>query len=230
TADLVVAVSDDVADRLRAGGLPEARLQVIENAVTVSALPGRSEARAALGLAADADVVLCLARLIPPKRQDLLIEAWSLMEGRPQLLLAGDGPARADLEEQTRAAGLESRVRFLGDRRDVARLLAASDVLVLPSDREGLPMTVLEAMSAGVPVVASAVGGLATLDPDAVELVAPHSAQALASGVSRLLADETRRTTMTEAAATLIRSRFSAPVMRERYQLAYSRLGATPRQ
>ena len=168
--------------------------------------------------------MLCLARLIPPKRQDLLIEAWAQLDPRAQLLIAGDGPARAELEEQARHADLTDRVRFLGDRRDVPVLLAASDVLVLPSDREGLPMTVLEAMSAGVPVVASAVGGLTALGSSSIELVEPGSAAALAAGVTRLLSDLTRRTTMVADASALISSRFSAPVMRTSYETVYSEL------
>ena len=85
-------------------------------------------------------------------------------------------------------------------------------------------MTVLEAMVAGVPVVASQVGGLASLDPDVLELVEPGSVTALAAGVARVLSDPGRRDTLVAGANALVRDRFSVDTMRERYEKDYSRL------
>lgn len=222
-SDLVVAVSDDVAERLTAGGLDPARLRVIENAVpppvddpAVRAME-RAQLRAELGLTTDSRVVLCAARLAAPKRIDLLLDAWAEVPGAV-LLLAGDGADRAALERQ--AAPLGERVRFLGVRRDVGRLLGVADLMVLPSDREGLPMAVLEALAAGVPVVASAVGGIAQLG-DAVELVAPRRADALAAGVRRVLADPDRRDALVSAGRALADQRYSSARMQSDYESVY---------
>ena len=222
-SDLVVAVSQDVADRLSAAGLDEQRLRVIENAVPAADEVDRATARRELGLDLDVPVALCVARLATPKRVDLLLDGWTGVPG-VRLLVAGDGPDRTGLEHRARTVGLGDRVDFLGDRRDVRRLLAAADVLVLPSDREGLPMTVLEAMAAGVPVVASAVGGLRSLDPATAELVPPGSATALGDAVRRVLADPDRSRGMAEAASAVVRRRFSSSGMRTAYENVYEEL------
>ncbi|WKN47250.1 glycosyltransferase [Nocardioides sp. Arc9.136] len=219
-ADVVVAVSEHVADRLRDAGLPDARLRVVENAAPLPRPPARAAARAALGLPADVPVAVCVARLVAPKRHDLVVDAWGNLPGAPVLLLAGDGPGRADLVRRAASAGVADRVRLLGDRRDVERLLAAADLVLLPSDREGLPVSVLEAMAAGVPVAASAVGGLVSL-AGAVELVDPATPEAWASAVRRLLEDPGRRSDLRAAASALVDRRFSPVAMRASYDAIY---------
>lgn len=220
TSDVVVAVSGDVAGRLVDAGLEERRLRVVENAVGPPDTAGRDDVRRELGVAGDRPVVLCAARLAAPKRLDLLLDAWP-ETGDALLLVAGDGPDRAALEARARPLG--ERVRFLGTRRDVGRLLRAADLLVLPSDREGLPMTVLEAMAAGVPVVASDVGGLSALG-DAVELVAPGSAAAVAAGVRRVLGDAERRAALVARSGALVQTRFSSAGMMAAYEFLYREL------
>ena len=98
----------------------------------------RTTARAGLGLRLDEDVVLFLGALSPEKRPDVAIEAVAGLEAPVRLVVVGDGPLRAQSEERA-AAALGARATFLGTREDVARVLAAADVLVLPSDSEGLP-------------------------------------------------------------------------------------------
>ncbi|WP_226366730.1 glycosyltransferase [Pseudonocardia sp. ICBG162] len=209
TADVVVAVSAAVADRLRAAGLHDTRIAVLRNAVTPPVLPDRAEARRALDLPDDAGVALCAARLVPQKRHDVLLDAWRSVPGRPVLLLAGDGPLRAGLED--RAADLGDRVRFLGARDDMPTLLAAADVAVLTSDWEGLPMVVLEAMAAGLPVVATDVDGVREAlgprgdAPAAGLLVPPGDPAAVVAALNRL-ADPRRR----EALAAAGRARVAA--------------------
>jgi glycosyltransferase involved in cell wall biosynthesis len=223
-ADLVVAVSADVGERLTSAGLEPDRLRVVENACRP--VPGfdRTRARRELGLGPDQPVVLCLARLAAPKRHDLLVQAWQQLPADAVLLVAGDGPGRAEIARQVDEAALEGRVRLLGERHDVPRLLAASDVLVLASDREGMPMTVLEAMSAGVPVVASAVGGLLSLGEDALELVAPGSAEFLAAGLLALLSDGTRGRAKAAVASELVARRFSSSILCTTYENLYRHL------
>lgn len=212
---LVVAVSDDVSERLVAGGVPSTRVVVIENAVPGPAVVEPHAVRAELGVPEGAPLVLCVARLAPPKRVDLLVAAWAEVPDAV-LLVVGDGPDRPALE---RAAG--ERILFVGDRDDVPRLLAAADLLVLPSDREGLPMSVLEAMAAGVPVVAHAVGGLPDVDPAAVALVPPGAAEPLAATVRDLLSDPARRNAQAALARSLVEQRFSSERMWHAYESVY---------
>ncbi len=229
-ADVVVAVSDDVASRLRAAGLPEARLRVVPNAPPTLVLVEPASARRQLGLPGEGPVVLCVARLTRPKRHDLLVEAWSDAPSGAVLVLAGDGERRPALEEQTARLGLGDRVRFLGDRRDVGRLLSAADLLVLPSDHEGLPISVLEAMSAGVPVVASRVGGLVALGPDALLLVEPGSAAALGEGIARVLADSALADRLGERGRNLVTTSYGGATMAARYRDLLTSTKATRRR
>ena len=223
-ADQVVAVSDDVAERLVSGGLDTRRLTVIENAPAPVRLMDRELARRELDLPTDVPVALCLARLSRPKRQDLLIDAWPDVAEPAVLLLAGDGPERESLEQQVRASSVRDRVRLLGDRRDVVRLLSACDLLVLPSDREGLPMTVLEAMAAGVPVVASDVGGLRSIARPAVRSVVPGSAKALAEAVNETFGNSERTADQVREATTVVQTRFLSQTMAAAYFAAYDEL------
>jgi glycosyltransferase involved in cell wall biosynthesis len=223
-ADELVAVSDDVAGRVCAAGFPSARLRVIENAVATPQRHGRDHARARLGLALDAPVAVCVARLTAQKRHDVLVAAWRELPADAVLLLAGDGATRSRVEAAIRDTGQTDRVRLLGERRDVDWLLAAADVCVLPTDWEGLPISVLEAMAAGVPVVASAVGGVVQLGADAVELVDPGSSAALAAGLRRAFTDAARRASMIAAGAALMTDRFSPQRMWSDYGELYERV------
>jgi glycosyltransferase involved in cell wall biosynthesis/predicted O-methyltransferase YrrM len=214
-ADRVVAVSADVRDRLTAAGYPVTRIDVIENAIQPLTLDDRIAARARLELAPDVPVAVCLARLVDQKRHDLLVTAWRAVPGDAVLLIAGDGPNRARITTQ---ANDDPRIALLGAREDVDVLLSAADLSVLPSDWEGLPISVLEALAAGVPVVASAVGGLPAALGDAACLVEPGSAAALADGITRVLSDGDYRAHLVAAGRELTRTRFSAQVMLDAYR------------
>jgi len=174
--------------------------------------------------APDVQVAVCVARLMPPKRHDLLIEAWRQAPSGAVLLIAGDGNHRADVAAAVESAGLADRVHLLGERRDVDWLLAAADVCVLPTDSEGLPISLLEAMGAGVAIVASAVGGLRAALRDAACLVTPGSAQALADGINRVLSDAGYRRTLAARGTTLVDSRFGLPRMLGAYLSSYREL------
>jgi glycosyltransferase involved in cell wall biosynthesis len=139
---------------------------------------------------------------------------------------AGDGAERAALEAQRAALGLDARVRFLGRVDDVAELLAGADVCVMPSRHEGLGVAALEAMAAGVPVVASRVGGLpeAVVDGATGCLVAPDDASALADALGRLVADRDLRRALGAAGAARVRARFSMDAMAAGTLAVYRRL------
>jgi glycosyltransferase involved in cell wall biosynthesis len=133
--------------------------------------------------------VVSIARLAPQKRPDLLVRAFRRVEDA-ELLLVGDGPLRPEIERLVLRLGLGERVRVLGNRSDVPALLAEAACVVLASDYEGCPLTVLEAMAAGVPVVATRVGGVPELIDDGRTglLVEPGDESALAAAIGRALA------------------------------------------
>lgn len=224
--DELVAVSDDVADRVAVAGFPTSRIRVIENAVAVPPSHDRLQARTRLGIPTDARVALCVARLAPQKRHDILVTAWQLMPPDSVLLIAGEGATRSAIAAAIRRTGQADRILLLGERRDVDWLLSAADVFVLPTDWEGLPISVLEAMAAGVPVVASAVAGLSSFGSDAVELVQPGSPAALADGLRHVLFDDQWRRSLVAAGVRLTRERFAPDQMWRRYRSLYASLSA----
>jgi glycosyltransferase involved in cell wall biosynthesis len=186
-----VAVSQFVARRLRERfGVPDERIVVIPNAVD----PPRAVAPDAL-LRAEivgddrTPLALTVARLDAQKGITHLIDAAAMVPG-VVFAIAGEGPDRAALEARAAERGVSSRIRFLGHRRDVPALLAIADLFVLPSLYEGFPLSVLEAMAAGVPVVATDIGGTDELVSNETGWpVAPADPRAIAEGVRALLAD-----------------------------------------
>ncbi|MEV6829526.1 glycosyltransferase [Amycolatopsis sp. NPDC051102] len=194
TSGRVVAVSPATADLLTAAGLD--RPVMIRNAVFPRPpVFGRAEIRASLGVPERTPVALCLARLEPQKRHDVLLDAWAAVEGEAVLWLAGDGSLRAELQRRGEAMG--RRIEFLGTREDVPDLLAAADVTVLTSDWEGLPLAVLESLAAGRPVVATDVGGIAgVLAGGGGIVVPPGDPAATAAALNTVLFDEAARNSL----------------------------------
>jgi glycosyltransferase involved in cell wall biosynthesis len=157
--------------------------------------PGRAAARAALGVPPEAFVIGGLGRLVPVKGFDVLVRALpTVVAAVPsaRVLLVGDGPDRAALEAQAAALHVGDRLRITGATGDVARWLAACDVLAAPSRNEGMGRALVEAMALGVPVVAAAVGGIPTVvaDGECGRLVASEDAGALAEALVELGVDE----------------------------------------
>lgn len=191
-ADAFVCISPAIAEELRAAGVPAARLWPIANGVDLERLrpvdAGRRAAlRRELGLPAG-PLALYAGRLVPEKGLDVLLAAWPavLREVRgAHLALVGAGEQREALEAQAAGLGLAGRVSFVGGRDEVAPLLQAADLFVLPSYAEGLPVALLEAMACGLPAVATAVDGTADVLEDGVtgRLVPPGDAAALAAGL-----------------------------------------------
>lgn len=225
TATRVVAVSEHVAETLRSHGVPAERVTVVENAVHPVQTVGRDEARRLLGIDQDRPVALVLARLADQKRHDLLLEAWPHVLATAELLVAGDGPRRSDLEATVAAMATDvrERVHLLGTRTDVDVLLGAADLLVLPTDWEGLPISLLEALGAGVPAVVSDVGGVSAV-ADGVRLVRPGSADALAEAVDELLRDADARAALARRGRELVRRRFDPGTMHASYAELLSRV------
>ncbi len=169
--------------------------------------------------------VLVVGRLAPPKRTDLILRAFASISDVPgaELHVAGDGPGRAAAEELVARLGISGHVRFLGDRDDVPELLAEASALVLASDYEGCPLVVIEAMAAGVPVAATAVGGVGELVEDGRSgiLTAPGDADGLAAAMRALLVDPARARSMGEAGRRAAAERLSHRTMMSRLVSLY---------
>jgi glycosyltransferase involved in cell wall biosynthesis len=164
----------------------------------------RMQWRRAHGIEPHAMVLTHIGRFAPPKNHALLIEAFARVRASTPLylLLVGSGELESAVRAQVAQLGLEARVRFLGIRADVGDILNASDVFVLSSQVEGNPLSVMEAMAAGLPVVSTAVGGVPELVRDGATglLVPSEDAEALAQAMQALVDDSGRRQAMGAAA------------------------------
>ena len=228
-ADVFIAVSE--ADRQRmieVEGIAPRRLRVIPNAVPAP-VPSGHDVRAELGIAASSPVVVTVCQLRPEKAVEVLVEATALLRRRVpdvRVLVAGEGSERGLLESRIDELGLADTVLLLGTRRDVPDVLVAADLAVCCSDFEGTPLSVMEYMGAGRPVVATQVGGL----PEVVEhgrqglLVPPRDPAALADALARLLDDRELRERLGEAALIRQRTTFDLDAAVRRIEDLYDQL------
>jgi glycosyltransferase involved in cell wall biosynthesis len=165
-----------------------------------------------------------IGRLSPEKNVEVLLEAVARLRQRGvelRLLLAGEGPEREALEAVVASRRLGDRVRFLGFQSDTFGLLRRAGAFVLPSRTEGVPMALLEAMAAGVPVVASAVGGIPGVTGGDALLVAPGDAGALADALERVLTDAALATVLRRGARRRYLDEFTVGRMADRYLAFY---------
>ncbi len=228
--DCVIAVSDAAGQAMKRRRPETAgHIDVIKNGVHLDK-PERSRAavRAELGLG-DGLVGVIVARIDRLKGHRILVEALKILKERGvglTVLIAGDGPERADMEKYAEQNGLDGNsVRFLGFRDDVADLLAASDLFLLPSLTEGMPLSVLEAMAQRLPIVATSVGGIPELVRDGVHglLVPTNDPAALADAVGKLANDPSMRAAMGESGYNRVKDDFSFAQMARRYEDLYFR-------
>ena len=206
----VVAVSESSAETYGAAGIAPEKLHVIRNGILPGgSLQDRASVRRALGVTAGGTLLLSVARLAPQKGHAVLLRAFSqLAAGRPELRLAlvGTGEGRMETEALAAELGLFGRVDFLGHREDVPDLLRAADLFVLPSLFEGLPLALLEAMAAGVPAVATRIGGtLEAIGADHPLLCGAGDIEDLAATIAAALDDSA----LTWKAASAAHTRFS---------------------
>jgi glycosyltransferase involved in cell wall biosynthesis len=229
----VCAVSADLGRHLEAEGFAAGQLEVVTNGIDPGELPTealRREARASLGLDNRAFVVGTAGRLNAVKDIPTLIDAFRQVAAvRPEahLVVVGDGPERVALESAANAAA-PGRVHFAGHRTDVRQQMAGFDVYVSSSVFEGVSLTILEAMAAGRPVVATGVGGT----PEVVVhgatglLVPPRDPSRLAQALQDVAADRERARAMGLAGRSRVCETFTFDRMVSRYAAAYAELGS----
>lgn len=221
--DAVVCNSRAGADRLAAAGLAREKLVVIGNALPEAAF---ETAPPALARRAGAPRVVMVARMNAHYKNHagFLRIAAEVHKRIPEaeFLLAGDGPLRGEVEQQAAALGLGERAIFLGDRRDIPAVLASADVAVLTSDSEGLSNVILEAMAAGLPVVAYDVGGNGELvNEERGALIAAGNEGEFASAVGRLLSDESLRAQLGKDARRFVEKNFRLERVLQQYEDLY---------
>jgi glycosyltransferase involved in cell wall biosynthesis len=223
-ARTVVGVSDATTSLLAdALGMARSRLEVVPNGV--ASRPGdRGAGRAALSVKGNTFVIVCIGNLYEVKGHDILVEAAATLEKMDafvdwKIFIAGRGNQEASLRNRIHSLGLQEKVHLLGLRDDIPNLLAASDLFVLPSRSEGMPIAVLEAMLSSIPVVCSSVGGLPSLlqDGELGVLVPPEEPLLLADALKLALQD--RETLMRRArrAHGVVSTIYSADSMVQSY-------------
>jgi glycosyltransferase involved in cell wall biosynthesis len=222
-----IAVSRDTAQRLvRKLQWPARKVQVIHNGMTFKPIDDPSfSISQTQRIGGDHPIVLTVARLDEQKGHRYLLEAAAQVP-RVQFVLAGDGPLRPSLEAQAHALGLEGRVKFLGYRADISDLLAKCDVFVLPSLYEGLPLSILEAMAAAKPIIATQIGGTdeAVLDGATGLLVPPADPTALAAAIRSVLDDRVLAQRLASAGRIRVEQEFSTTAMLRQVTAVYAEL------
>jgi L-malate glycosyltransferase len=231
----IIAISNFVARSVVESGWSAAQVAVVYDGVDV---PPRTEpemrrrARERWGIGEGQPLLGCVGYLLPEKGQALLVRALPAIRERfadCRLLLAGDGPCRAFLEQLSWEMGVEGAVLFAGHVQKVSEVYGALDVFVFPSLAEPLGSSLLTAMANGLPVVANASGGVAELvTTETGVLVAPPEPERMAAAVVRLLADRESARRLGEAARERVRAHFSADRMVEETLRIFERL-AGPR-
>ncbi|HEY0075926.1 MAG TPA: glycosyltransferase [Abditibacteriaceae bacterium] len=223
----MIAIGEEIAQMYRDLGIAEDKIEIIRAGVELSDFhESREEARRELGIEENARVAVIVARLFPEKNHRLLLDAFAkAAQNHPDfhLLIAGEGTETEAIRAQIEALNLGAQVQMLGVRRDVPRLLAAADVFVLSSDREGLPIAILEAMAAARPIVATSVGNVPDVVRDGVSgrLVPPGDKEALAEAIEELLSDATRTKELGQNAREIARD-YDVRHMIARYETLFT--------
>ncbi len=226
--DGIAAISHGVADSLALAGVPPERITIIPSGVDCEHFhfadpAARTAARAELEMAPDAMVLGTVGMLEARKGHRHLLEALARIvrggEGANMIcLIAGDGSLRAELQRDAELLGIARQVRFLGRVDDVRTVLAATDIFVFPSMREGLGVAVLEAAASGLAIVASDTGGIGDVIESGVNgiLVKPGDSEALAGAIERMAAAPSERAAMGQAARTRAERDFAMTTMAAR--------------
>lgn len=219
--DRVIAVSEEARQyHLSISGASNGQVKTIYNGIDLTTFSNmdlaqeRSQVRAELGIPPEADVLVTVAVLRPPKGMQFLIRAMpAILASHPNTyyLVVGSGSHREALVEEVSRAGVNERIIFAGMRKDVPRLLAASDIFVLPTLTEALPTVLAEAMAARLPLIASRVGGIPEMIIEGQNgfLVEPEDQESLSRVCIRLLKHQEERATMGSEGWRIVNQKFS---------------------
>jgi glycosyltransferase involved in cell wall biosynthesis len=227
--DAVIPVSEDAADvARRVERVPARKVQVIRNGIDLTGFPAANRK----ALEGDGRAI-SVGRLHAVKDQATLLRATRrIVDVRPEfrLALVGDGPERQGLEQLRRELALEESVRLAGERNDVGERLSQSDLFMLSSLSEGVSLTLLEAMAAGLPVIATDVGGNREVvaHGETGFLVPPGSPEAIASAALSLIDDPARALAMGRAGRKRIEQIFDLGIVVRRYEALYLELLGRP--
>jgi len=229
-ANHIVAVSESLRVNLtRDYGLPCGRVKVILNGIAAKEFyrpECRKQARKRLGIENGGLLIGHIARLVPLKNQKFLISVFGELKkeyGKLKLVIAGDGPLMSELRSFAADCGLSGDVLLLGERSDIPEILSAFDLFMLPSLTEGISVTLLEAMAAGIPVVASRVGGNSEIVDDNRSgiLIASGETEAWVRKLKILIDSAEERMRLAKAAQRAVRGNYSVEIMADRYERLY---------
>ncbi|MFZ5892886.1 MAG: glycosyltransferase [Myxococcota bacterium] len=233
----VVACSEEVGRVMRSQDhLPASRLTVIANGIDIDRFKGANGegVRQEFSVPDGMPLIGVVGRLHPAKGHTDLLAAMAQLKKEgiaPKCLIIGSGEIRAQLEEEMRALGLEDHVVFTGQRKDVPRILAALDVLAMPSRWEGLPIALLEAMSMSLPIVATRVSGIPDVIQDGENGLLVHPAQPteLAGALRRVLTDPALREKLGKNALKTLKQHYDVTRTGRAYEALYAQaLGMPP--
>jgi len=232
----IIGVSQPVGnDVIRYDCIAPEKLIVIPNGIDLAPMLqtlDRETAKSRLGLPAGAQVIGCVGRLESQKGHRFLLEVLSMLRNKrgdcPHLVIVGTGSELGNIRQGIENMHLEDRVQLLGTRRDIPEILAALDLFVLPSLWEGLPLALLEAMAAGVPVIASAVGGVGEVLNDGMYGLAlpPNDVPELYKAIVDLLDDQEKRLVLGRMGAKRAHQDYGACSMVHRLEEIYTATGA----
>lgn len=227
--DAVVAVSRPMAAMMLAAGIPKRIVHCIPNAWTGSVdFLARSEARRVLGVEDDRFLVGFVGRLGHEKGADIFLSAFAETSDQVHGVVIGDGRMRSQLLAQAEALGIGERLHWAGAIENAGRLMKALDVLALTSRTEGTPVVLLEAMAAGVPVVATRVGGVPGVISNREGILVPaDSTSAIADAIEEVRVNREAAQWRTGRAQERLESSFSAGRWLQRYDQVYRSIGVT---
>lgn len=233
-ADRVVAVSDEIRSEMVNDGIPPQKITIIDNGVDMErfALNRNEEIRKSFGFNGNSKVIGTIASMTPEKGHTYLLEAMrQVIDKCPEcrFMIVGDGSQRQFLEEKTSHLGLTGKVLFTGSRKDVPEILSMLDIFVLPSLKEGLPMALLEAMAAGVPVIATRVGAVpkVVIHGKTGLLVEKGDVNGLITAITQFLKDRKMSVRLSMKGYEKVKSEFSSNVMTLKYLDIYRKLLCT---
>lgn len=221
--DAVIAVSEPIAARLRAANIDERAVHLIPNAFSPSRdMFSRDAARAELGIP-PGPVIGWVGRLSAEKGPDLALEAFAgVGDSRARLVFIGDGRERMQLLDQAQSLGVADRISWCGSVADAGRFFPAFDAFLLSSRTEGTPISLLEAMAANVPIVATRVGGVPqVLDESCAHLVAAGDVEAMARALTSVLTDVAQANARASVARNRLAERFAVDGWLDRHETLY---------